>query len=145
VSDRGTDRSENPSESWLRVELHQGDRSCTLVLRGTLSHTSITALEAQMDQLGCLPCHEVVVDVRGLTALDAVGANVLLGLYYYVDARGGHLRIVGAAGPIATTLRQYAIEYAEAEDSLTNTIDDQPAEVPDHRITDHDGGQALLA
>jgi hypothetical protein len=59
--------------------------------------------------------------------------------------RGGGLRIVEAAGPIAPTLRHYALEFADADDLLTGTIGELPTEAPDHRITDRDGGQALLA
>lgn len=44
--------------------------------------------EAQVDQLGCIPCDDVVVDASGLTVLDAVGANVFHGLYHYVNGRG---------------------------------------------------------
>src|ERR1700733_1308076 len=119
--------------AWLRVELRSAGRTCTVVLQGALSDTSIAALEAQVDQLGCIPCDDVVVDASGLTALDAVGANVLLGLYHYVNGRGGTLRITGARGPIASTLRQYAFEYAETDDALVKSIDEaggQPAGGP---------------
>jgi anti-anti-sigma factor len=108
---------------WLRVELHSYGRTCTLVLHGELCDTSIAALEAQVDQLGCIPCDDVIVDVRELAALDSVGANVLLGLHHYVDGRGGHLRVMGATGEIATILHQYALEYAEADEGLTATLD----------------------
>jgi len=93
-----------------------------LVLRGSLCGTSIAALEAQVDQLGCVPCDDVTVDLRGLRAIDPVGANVLLGLYHYVDGRGGRLRITGATDRIAITLRQYVVEYAEVDGGLADTI-----------------------
>jgi anti-anti-sigma regulatory factor len=144
MSTAGAENEELDPKSWLRVELLSHGHMCTLVLRGTLSGTSIAALEAQVDQLGCIPCDLVVVDVSGLTAVDAVGANVLLGLYHYVHGRGGTLRITGASGPIATTLRQYAVEYAEADEAVTSAIDGsaEPSTTP---LTDLDGGQALLA
>jgi anti-anti-sigma regulatory factor len=126
VTDRGTVADDgNETGPWLRVELHTQGRRCTLVLCGMLWGTSIAALEAQVDQLGCLPYDHVVVDVGGLEALDPVGANVLLGLYHYVHGRGGNLRITGARGPVATALRQYAVEYAEADEHLTRAIDDR--------------------
>lgn len=132
-------------ESWLRIELESQGRTCTVVLHGALSDTSIAALQAQVDQLGCLPCDDVVVDASGLTALDAVGANVLLGLYHYVNGRGGTLRITGARGTIATALRQYAVEYAETDDGLTNAIDEAAGQSAAEPVTDLDGGRELLA
>jgi anti-anti-sigma regulatory factor len=90
---------------FLEVELDGSAPICRLILRGALCHTSIAALEALVDQLGCLPCNRVVLELRHLTALDTVGANVILGLYYYVVGRGGELRVSGATGPIAATLR----------------------------------------
>jgi anti-anti-sigma factor len=92
---------------WLRVELRTFGRICRLILSGSLSGTSIAALEAQVDQLGCAPFDAVVIDVRRLTALDAVGARVLFGLYHYVEAKGGQLRIVGATKQVASTLRRF--------------------------------------
>jgi ABC-type transporter Mla MlaB component len=108
---------------WLRVELHNHLDSCTLVLDGELRDTSIAALEAQVDQLGCLRCDDVTLDVHGLRGIDAVGANVLLGLHHYVDGRGGRLRIVGATERIGAALHQFALEYSEADDELTRTLD----------------------
>jgi anti-anti-sigma regulatory factor len=140
-SAKATNEEQKP-ESWLRVELLSHSR--TLVLDGALSDTSIAAQEAQVDQLGCIPCDLVVVDASGLTALDAVGANVLLGLYHYVHGRGGTLRITGARGPIATTLRQYAVEYAEADEAVTGAIDDS-GEPTTNTLTDLDDGKTLRA
>ena len=92
----------------LQVELQAIGATCRLTLRGTLCQTSVAALQAQVDQLGCLPCHEVLVDLRGLTGLDEVGANLLLGLNHYVIARGGVFRVAGAAPAIADTLHSVA-------------------------------------
>ena len=74
-------------------------------MRGELCGTSLAALEAQVDQLGCMPCERVVVDMRLVTRLDEVGAKVLLGLYYYVLGRGGELRVTAPTGDVAETLR----------------------------------------
>jgi anti-anti-sigma factor len=92
----------------LAVELESADRSCRLVLRGTLCDTSIAALEAQFDQLGCLPCDEVIVDMQHLTSLDPIGANVLVGLYHYVIGRGGQLRVISARGNVSAVLHATA-------------------------------------
>jgi anti-anti-sigma factor len=95
------------SADWLRVELRTFGRVCRLVLSGALSGTSIAALEAQVDQLGCIPFEKVVIDVGKLTSLDPVGARVLFGLYHYVEAKGGKLKIVGASKQIESTLRRF--------------------------------------
>jgi anti-anti-sigma regulatory factor len=92
----------------LAVELESAGRSCRLVLRGALCDTSIAALEAQVDQLGCMPCDEVIVDMRYLTSLDPVGANVLIGLYHYVVGRGGQLRVTSARGDVSAILHAIA-------------------------------------
>jgi anti-anti-sigma factor len=92
----------------LAVELESAGRSCRLVLHGSLCDTSIAALEAQVDQLGCLPCDEVIVDMRYLTSLDPVGANVLVGLYHYVVGRGGQLRVTSARGDVSAVLHATA-------------------------------------
>jgi anti-anti-sigma factor len=92
----------------LSVELKASSTTCRLVLRGELCDTSLAALEAQVDQLGCMPCQDVVVDLRSLVRLDAVGANVLLGLYHYVMARGGTFRVTEAPDEVATTLQAVA-------------------------------------
>jgi anti-anti-sigma regulatory factor len=115
------------SALWFRVELHSQGRTCRLALSGGLCDTSIAALEAQVDQLGCIPCDDVEVDVRRLTALDSVGANVLLGLHHYVDGRGGRLRITGATGTIAETLRQYLLEYTEADEHMMRALGGGPS------------------
>ena len=137
--------ADDQSVTHFRVELQSRGRTCILVLGGRLTGASIAALEAQVDQLGCLPCDDVVVDASGLTALDPVGANVLLGLFHYVEGRGGTLRISGARGPVAGALRQYAVEYAESDDGLSRVIDETGGERGAGPLTDRDGGQALLA
>jgi anti-anti-sigma regulatory factor len=99
---------EEPPAPTLLVELDVLGRSCRLTLRGALCGTSLAALEAQVDQLGCLPCEQVIVDMGHLTEIDEVGAKVVLGLYYYVLGRGGALRLTGMSGPVAETLHAVA-------------------------------------
>jgi anti-anti-sigma factor len=102
VSRKSTDGSR--IGSWFQVEIQSKESSCTLILSGALCGTSIAALEAQVDQFGATRCDQVVIDVHGLPELDAVGASVLLGLYHYVAGKGGEMHIVGATGPVASTL-----------------------------------------
>ena len=85
----------HPIDDWLRVELRVHGSTCKLILSGALCGTSITALEAQVDQLGSIRFEALVIDVRRLTELDAVGASVLLGLYHYAAAKGARLEMVG--------------------------------------------------
>lgn len=85
----------------LQVELDALGSACRLTLRGELCGTSLAALEAQVDQLGCLLCEQVIVDMRHVTQIDDVGAKVILGLYYYVLGRGGELRVSALAGAVA--------------------------------------------
>jgi anti-anti-sigma factor len=89
----------------LQVELAVLGASCRLSLRGELGGRSLAALEAQVDQLGCPPCEQVVIDMGHVTALDEVGAKVLLGLYYYALGRGGSLQVTGMTGKVAEILR----------------------------------------
>jgi anti-anti-sigma factor len=93
---------------WFQVELQSRESRCTLILSGALCGTSIAALEAQVDQLGSMRCDHVIIDVHGLTKVDAVGASVLLGLYHYVAAKGGEMRIVGASSQVAPILHATA-------------------------------------
>jgi anti-anti-sigma factor len=88
----------------FQVALLATGASCRLTLRGNLCQASVAALQAQVDQLGGLPCEEVVVDLTSLSGLDGVGANVLLGLYHYVIARGGVFRVTEACQDVAETL-----------------------------------------
>jgi hypothetical protein len=73
-------------------------------MRGELVDTSIAALEAQIDQIGCSTNTEVVLDVAGLTRIDAVGSRVVAGLDVYVRALGARLRVTGAHGQVAEAL-----------------------------------------
>jgi|GEM_PF-7044818 ABC-type transporter Mla MlaB component len=85
----------------LSVALDARGTVCRLHLAGKLVRTSIAALEAQIDQLGCIAFERVVVDLVGLTGLDAVGVSVLHGLQAYVHGRGGTLEVVGRARWVA--------------------------------------------
>jgi anti-anti-sigma factor len=94
-----------PPDSTLLVELAVLGASCRLTLQGELGGTSLAALVAQVDQLGGLPCEQVVIDMGDVTVIDDVGAKVVLGLYYYVLGRGGSLQVTGMTGKVAETLR----------------------------------------
>lgn len=116
---------------WLKVELQSAGATCTLKLVGALSGTSIAALEAQLDQVSSSPWKDVIIDVRELKTIDATGANMLIGLNHYVDARGGRLTVTGARGEVAAALRECeliasvtlvepAFEFWSATDTTTS-------------------------
>jgi anti-anti-sigma factor len=107
-----------PTLPTLQVELDALGSACRLTLRGELCGTSLAALEAQVDQLGCLPCEQVIVDMRHVTQIDDVGGKVILGLYYYVLGRGGELRVSAVAGAVAETLRAVSGALLPHEDGL---------------------------
>jgi anti-anti-sigma factor len=88
----------------LQVELETTGTICRLTLRGHLCATSLSALEAQVDQLGCVPCERVVVDLRHLDSLDPVGAKVILGLSHYVVGRGGEMWVTPAVQRVTASL-----------------------------------------
>lgn len=88
----------------LTVEFSCSGSLCVLTMVGKLVAVSICALEVQIDQIGCSPARDVVLDVTRLTVIDTVGTRVLVGLDTYVRAMGGELRISGARGQVAQAL-----------------------------------------
>jgi anti-anti-sigma factor len=90
---------------FFEVELRATGSTCSLMLRGELCGSSLPALETQVDQLGCMPCERVIVDLHQLQTLDPVGARVIVGLYYYVVGKGGELRVTKPNDQVAATLR----------------------------------------
>ncbi len=106
----------------LHVELQTFEATCRLTLQGHLNATNLAVLEAQFDFLGRIPCQDVVVDLRLLKGLDGVGANVLLGLYYYVIARGGVFRISGAADEVIALMRSVGDEMIPLDGTTCVTL-----------------------
>jgi anti-anti-sigma factor len=93
-----------PAASSLTVTLTAVGSTSILTLRGSLTASSAAALEAQIDQLGSIPCRDVVVDLAALDDVDTVGTGILFGLRHYVRGRGGDLTMIGARGPIASAV-----------------------------------------
>jgi len=101
----------------LSVGLRGHGRTCTLALHGALCEESITALAAQIDQLGCIPFDIVIIDARGIETVDEVGARVLVGLSHYVRGRGGRFVLMGATTTVAAVRReQHRLEVASRSD-----------------------------
>jgi anti-anti-sigma regulatory factor len=104
--DEGGDSNGSPlSEGAVLVTTSQVIATClVLSVRGKLAGTAITALEAQIDQIGCSDAKDVQLDLTELCGVDTRGLQVLRGMAEYVRARGGHLDITGASGPVARAL-----------------------------------------
>lgn len=102
----------------LQVELDVEGSTCRLTLRGELCGGSLATLAGQVDRLGCMPCEQVVVDMRRVTELDPAGARVILGLHYYVRGRGGVLRVTGTSGEVAAVLRAAGSELLQPEGGI---------------------------
>ena len=90
----------------LRVNLISDDTCSTLSLSGSFVAGAIGALWALIDQLGCLHFQRVELDLSDVVAIDAVGANVVIGIHHYVEARGASFAICGATADLAATLQQ---------------------------------------
>src|ERR1700676_4997271 len=84
------DRPRSPEGSVrLSVAFQSAWPICTLTLSGWLDSQSSVALHAQFDQVGWGSFAEVVLDVGGLTRLDAAGTAALDSLQYLVRVHGG--------------------------------------------------------
>ncbi|MBF6557664.1 MAG: STAS domain-containing protein [Acidimicrobiales bacterium] len=69
---------------------------CTLTLSGWLDCESSVALHAQFDQVAWGSFAEVVLDIGGLTRLDAAGNAALDSLQRLIRTHGGRVRIMGS-------------------------------------------------
>lgn len=101
------------TETWLSVELSSSGDTCILTLDGYLTGTSIAALQAQIDQIGCTNCRDIVLDVSRLLGIDHRGEGLLYGLYHYATARGGELRFVGASGQLAVAIHDCLLRNSD--------------------------------
>jgi anti-anti-sigma factor len=98
----------------LRVGFLHVESSCVLTLCGELTGSSIPALEAQIDQIGCAACEHVALDLSGLVAIDSVGVHVLVGLDAYVHGLGARLTMSGARGAVAEALALTSLKLVES-------------------------------
>jgi anti-anti-sigma factor len=111
VSDgTGLDRGAGAPRRDLAVWTEQHQNRCTLRLSGRLCSDTVASFDAHVDRLGCRWCEEVVVDIRGLSVLDLVGARVLVGLSHYVAGRAGRFQIEGASRFMQSMLDTAGIE-----------------------------------
>jgi hypothetical protein len=79
----------------LQVELDVQGSTCLLTLRGVLCGGSLAVLAAQVDQLGCLPCEEVVVDMGQVTGSIRPGPRSFSACTTTSSAGVGALRVTG--------------------------------------------------
>jgi anti-anti-sigma factor len=97
----GAEESSAPPPT-LEVGLRCSGKIGILKASGELIASSIAALHAQIDQLSCSRCTELIVDLHDLAGIDSVGVNVLVGLHHYLEGRGGRMATVGASDSVAS-------------------------------------------
>jgi anti-anti-sigma factor len=113
IEGRGAGRNGPPDErartvhaSAGRVQLdlvrEQGVRlrTHTLTLLGDLSHGSASMLEAEIDRLSGSSIDRLVLDLRALSRIDAVGARVILLRSRLCRARGMQLELIRGSSAI---------------------------------------------
>jgi anti-anti-sigma factor len=70
------------------------------VLLGDLNHGSASMLEAEIDRVSSSEVDRLVLDLRGLTTIDSVGARVILLRSKLCGARGMHLELIRGSSTI---------------------------------------------
>ncbi|MGA2305762.1 MAG: hypothetical protein ABSH29_16500 [Acidimicrobiales bacterium] len=109
----------------LQVELDVQGPTCLLTLRGVLCGGSLAALAAQVDQLGCLPCERVVVDMCQVTQLDQAGARSFSACTTTSSAGVAHCASPGWRArwriPCAPRARSYC-QRADSPDTRGNQV-----------------------
>lgn len=90
--------------SVLTVSFNNIGPQLVLSTHGALIGSSIAALEAQIDQIGCAESSDVVLDLTGLVEIDAPGLRVVIGMAQYVRALGRNIEITGATGMVARAI-----------------------------------------
>jgi anti-anti-sigma factor len=93
---QGTGRAQPDLERARGVGL----RTHTLVLLGDLNHGSASVLEAEIDRVSSGEVDWLVLDLRALTTIDAVGARVILLRSRLCRARGMHLELIRGSSTI---------------------------------------------
>jgi len=98
-------REHAPRPRGLTTSLYEAGSVTVLGLAGALETTSLAAVDAQVEQIACTDCRQLVVEASRLTDLDPAGVEVLVDLACAMAARGGQLRVRGATGQVAEILR----------------------------------------
>lgn len=88
----------------LTASLYEAGSVTILSLAGALESGSLAAMDAQVDQILCTDCQQLVVEASRLTSVDAAGVGALVELAATMAGRGGQLRIRGASGQVAQLL-----------------------------------------
>jgi anti-anti-sigma factor len=110
------------SPPMLSVRFDDRASLCVLSLAGQLTQTSVAALDAQVDQIGCSQCKHLILDVAELTGLDPIGTRVLVGLDVYVRALGARLTITGASGAVAEALARTPLDPGDSRRAAAPTM-----------------------
>lgn len=112
MSVEAPERDETHEQPGFAVAFQQVGPLCLLSLEGDLHAGTVGVLESEFDRLGRTACARVVLDVSALVRIDRTGARVLAGLGHYVQARGGHLSVLGATPWVAAALSAEEMEPA---------------------------------
>jgi anti-sigma B factor antagonist len=77
---------------------------CELSVIGELDIASTSRFRSALGELMGIGQRDVVVDLSGTEFLDSSGIAVLLWAHHRLEAAGGHLTVLNAAGGVARTL-----------------------------------------
>lgn len=86
-------------------------------------------LKEQVGELIAEGCRELVIDLALVDFVDSTGLGVLVAILKGLRTRGGALRLIGAAEPVATVLEVTRLDRVlEAHDTLDEALDALAAE-----------------
>ncbi|GAA3819242.1 STAS domain-containing protein [Sphaerisporangium flaviroseum] len=77
----------------------------TLVLTGELDHGSAPHLQRALEEAYAEQCHQLVIDVTGLSFCDSTGISVFLGARRALAARKGSVALAGLNSRIERIFR----------------------------------------
>jgi anti-anti-sigma factor len=82
------------------LDVRLDDARHRIVIVGELDAAAAPALQEAISRLAHIESSECIVDVRGVSFIDAGGIGCLVAISNEVAARGGRLRIVGATAAV---------------------------------------------
>lgn len=88
----------------LRLNLRRNGGEAVLRLEGQLDISTAALVDAEIDRLGALLAHPLLLDLHRLDFIDCAGVRPLVRLWSEVDAHCGQLSIAGARRLVALVL-----------------------------------------
>ncbi len=95
----------------LDLQVHVADGQLRVALSGSLVHGTTDRLRTWMHRHVPRTADRLVLDLQGLTEVDAVGLGALLAAPRRLG-EGAEVLLDGAAGPVAQVLRRSGLEQA---------------------------------